>query len=38
VRDDAPNLKTEDGVMCWLVRAVTYLRGMVIDEYGAMME
>jgi hypothetical protein len=30
--------QTEDVIMCWLVRAVAYLKGMVIDEYGPMME
>jgi hypothetical protein len=37
--DEAPNLKTEDMIMCCLFRAIEHLgAGAVIDGYGAMEE
>jgi hypothetical protein len=37
VRDETPNLKAEDVIMCCVVTAVAHL-GAVTDEYGAVME
>jgi hypothetical protein len=34
LRDEAPKLKTEDVIMCCLVRSVSQLRGAEIDQYG----
>jgi hypothetical protein len=36
--EKAPSLKTEDVIMCCLDRNISYLRGVVIDEYGTMVE
>jgi hypothetical protein len=38
VRDEAPDLKTNNVIMSCQVRAVSHLREMVIDKNGAMME
>jgi hypothetical protein len=31
-------MKSEDVILCCLVRAIAHLKGAVIDGYGAMME
>jgi hypothetical protein len=33
-----PALKTKDVIMCCLDREVSYVRGVVIDEYGTIVE
>jgi hypothetical protein len=38
VRDEVPDLKTEDVVMPCLIRAISHPNGMVIDKIGAMVE
>jgi hypothetical protein len=34
VTDEAPNLKTEDVILCCVARASAQPRGTMIDEYG----
>jgi hypothetical protein len=38
LRDDVPNVKTENVIMCCLLRAIAHLRGAMIDEYGEIVE
>jgi hypothetical protein len=37
-KDEVPNIKTEDLIMCCVIREIAHFSEAVVDQYGVMVE